>query len=131
MKLMRMEGIATSGCSMTLVLRMRCVGVAGRFLDESIEGGVVSCGREEERAVLVTDWEDLDMAMFRNGRIYDDFDELQSAMSDMLRCKAILIKRVEAVPFGWKLVMHTDRRTGRGDCTSANEADEVQRKYRS
>ena len=44
----------------------------------------------------------------------------------MLRPEAIVMKCVEALPFGCKLiVVHTDRRTGRGGCTDANEADQV------
>ena len=81
LKLMRMEGIAISGCLMTSVSRMRCAGGAGRCLDGSTEVKAIGCGGEG-CGVLVAGWEGLDGTVFRNGRIYNDSDEIQSAMSD-------------------------------------------------
>ena len=131
LKRMRMEGTATSGCSMTLVSRMRCVGGVGRFLDGSTEVKAIGCGGEG-CSVLAVRWEGLDRTAFRSETIYDDADKLQSDLSDMLRYEDMVIKCVEALPFGCKpVVVHTDRRIGRGDCTGANEADAVQREYSS
>jgi hypothetical protein len=74
--------------------------------------------------------EGFDGIVFRNERIYDDIDELRSAMSDMMRYEAMVIVCVEAVSFGCKLVVvHTPRRTGRGGHAGADELLEVQRRY--
>jgi hypothetical protein len=106
---------------------MRCVGGVGRFLDGSIEGEGVTWRGEEGCEVLV---EGFDGTMSRDERIYDDIDELRSAMSDMLRYEAMVIKCVEALSFGCKLVVvNTPRRTGRGSRAGTDELVVVQRKY--
>jgi hypothetical protein len=83
-------------------------------LDASIEEEGVRCGREEGCVILVVNWEGMDGTLFRNGRIYDDIDELQTMMSDILRSEVIVIKYVAALSSRHSLVVsHIPRRTGR------------------
>lgn len=71
-----------------------------------------------------------DSAVFRYGRIYDDIDEMQSDLSDMLRYEAMVIKCVKA-KFFW-VQSHRpaySQAHRRGDCAGANGMDDIQRKH--
>jgi hypothetical protein len=99
-------------------------------LDASIEGEGVHCGREEGCVILVVDWEGMDGTLFRNGRIYDDIDELQTMMSNILRSEIIVIKYVAALSPRHNLVVsHIPRHTGRAGYVAAIDPVEAQRKY--
>ena len=66
-----MEGIATSGCSMILVSRMRCVGGAGRFLDGSTEREEDCCEGGIETH-MIAKCVNMDRHVFMNGRICNE-----------------------------------------------------------
>jgi hypothetical protein len=72
----------------------------------------------------------MDGTLFRNGRIYDDIDELQTMMSDILRSEVIVIKYVAALSSRHSLVVsHIPRRTGRAGYVAVIGPVEAQRKY--
>ena len=82
LKRMRMEGIATSGCSMTLVSRMRCVGGVGRFLDGSIEKEEDRCEGGIEKHVTAKCGSTISH-VFMNGRIRNEIVQCE-AMSRLV-----------------------------------------------